>query len=145
MPIIAVAERTHFRFKTVKSDGLMLYSHGFQGDIFVVQIAKSRLLLTIGLGENKMRVVRCGSALDDGMWHSLSIVREERRLEVRLDGVSQLVTLEYGYHKMNLDSAYYVGGIDNPQKPFVIVSPKLGKQARPDPFPKWRALRLKGL
>ena len=122
MPIIAVEDRTHFRFKTVKSEGLMLYSHGFQGDIFVIQMVKSRLLLSIGLGENKMKVIKCGSALDDGLWHSMSIVREERRVEVRLDGVSQMVVLENGYYKMNLDDAYFVGGIDHLQRPFVVVS-----------------------
>jgi Laminin G domain len=120
-PIISVEDRLHFRFKTIHSDGLLVYSHGFQGDVFVVQFVKSQLLVTIGLGGGRTEIIKCGSAVDDGIWHSLSIARSERRLETWLDGVAQVTELENGYYKMNLEGEFFIGGMNYLRKPFVMV------------------------
>ncbi|OWA52159.1 putative Neurexin-4 [Hypsibius exemplaris] len=118
-PIISVVDRLHFRFKTIESEGLLIYSHGYQGDIFAVQLVRSSLILTIGLGGGKNTIVKLGSAVDDGVWHSVSIAREEYQLEAWLDGVPQVTEMEHGYFRINLERELFIGGMLNLQQPFV--------------------------
>ena len=120
-PVIATEDRLHFRFKTIQSDGLIIYSHGFQGDIFVVQLLNSILLVTVGLGGGRATTVRAGSAADDGVWHAVSVARMEYRLEVWYDGVAQVLDLEHGYYKLNLEQELFVGGMLHLRKPFIKV------------------------
>ena len=39
-----------FRLRTTEADGVIIYSHGTQGDFFALQIVKNRMLLNINLG-----------------------------------------------------------------------------------------------
>ena len=44
-------DKIQFRFRTDRADGVLLYSHGAQGDIFAVQLVKDKLQLLVDLGQ----------------------------------------------------------------------------------------------
>lgn len=102
-PITASEDRMHFRFRTVRPNGLLVYSRGSQGDILIVQLLKSRLYFTIGLGGGITDTLWGGAALDDGLWHSVRILRDERQVQLLVDRITQSKVLSGGYYKLNLE------------------------------------------
>ncbi|XP_055330929.1 neurexin-4-like [Paramacrobiotus metropolitanus] len=115
-PIAAVEDSLHFRFKTVQPDGLLVFSEGSQGDILLLQLVRSRLYLTMGLGGGYRDTLPGGSALDDGLWHTVRVIRDEKHLKFIVDNILQTQILSGGYYKLNLENQIFIGGMDNLRK-----------------------------
>ncbi|XKL68715.1 hypothetical protein PGB90_006484 [Kerria lacca] len=120
-PIISTSDSIAFRLKTNVANGLILYSRGSQGDYFALQLRDNRLVLNIDLGSGLMTSLSVGSLLDDNIWHDVVVTRNYREILFSVDRVSIAGTIRGEYMTLNLNNAFYIGGIQNRQEGMIVT------------------------
>ncbi|XP_043205500.1 neurexin-4-like [Amphibalanus amphitrite] len=114
-------DRFNFRFRTAHPNGVLMYSHGAQGDIFAIQLVENKLRLDIDLGSRQMTTLSVGSLLDDHLWHDVKVERTERMVNLSVDRVEVAREVNGVFRKLDLNAKFYLGGVPYIQKG--IVSP----------------------
>jgi len=110
-PVTSLREFFHFRFKTSKENGILIYSRGTQGDYLAIQLVENRLLLNINLGGRLETSMALGSMLDDNTFHEVIISREKRDIILSVDRVRIRDKICGEFLKLNLDRTFYIGGV----------------------------------
>ena len=118
--ITSLREIFHFRFKTNKENGILLYSRGTQGDYLAIQLVESRLLLSINLGGKLETSMALGSLLDDNTFHDVIISREKRDIVMSVDRVKIRDKICGDFLKLNLDRQLYIGGVPTLEDGLVV-------------------------
>ncbi|XP_063906965.1 neurexin-4 isoform X1 [Zophobas morio] len=120
-PISASRESIRFRFKTAVANGVVLYSRGTQGDYIALELRENRLLLKIDLGSGVVTSLCVGSLLDDNIWHDVVISRNRRDILFSVDRVVVQDRIKGEFNRLNLNRAFYVGGVPNIQEGLEVV------------------------
>ncbi|XP_058793266.1 neurexin-4 [Phymastichus coffea] len=110
-----------FRFKTNNADGVIMYSRGSQGDFFALQLRENRMLLNINLGSGIMTSLSVGSLLDDNMWHDVVFSRNRKDIAFSVDRVLINGRVKGEFYRLDLNRAFYVGGVPNKQEGLVVT------------------------
>ncbi|XP_058456161.1 neurexin-4 isoform X2 [Malaya genurostris] len=119
-PIAAARETIRFRFKTAHANGVLLYSRGTQGDYYALQIKNNRMVLNLDLGSRIMTSLSVGSLLDDNIWHDVVISRNRRDIMFSVDRVIVETRIKGEFDKLNLNRAFYIGGVPNMQEGQIV-------------------------
>ena len=119
-PITSRRDSIQFRFRTNRADGVLLYSHGSQGDILALQLINNRMLLNIDLGSGLMTSLSVGSLLDDNLWHDVRIFRNKREVVFTVDRVMIREKVKGDYAQLDLNRNLYIGGVPNFQEGLVV-------------------------
>ncbi|XP_012266909.1 neurexin-4 isoform X2 [Athalia rosae] len=119
-PIETDRHSLRFRFKTNNADGVLVYSRGTQGDFIALQLRDNRMLLNIDLGSGVMTSLSVGSLLDDNMWHDVVISRNRRTISFSVDRVLIKGRIKGEFHRLDLNRAFYIGGVPNKQDGLVV-------------------------
>ncbi|KAL0832456.1 hypothetical protein ABMA28_000688 [Loxostege sticticalis] len=119
-PISASREVVRFRFKTSTASGALLYSRGTQGDYIALQLRDNRLVLNIDLGSGVPTSMSVGSLLDDNIWHDVVISRNRREVLFSVDRVVVQDRIKGEFSRLNLNRAFYIGGVPNSQEGLVV-------------------------
>ncbi|CAB3222790.1 unnamed protein product [Arctia plantaginis] len=119
-PISASREVIRFRFKTSTASGALMYSRGTQGDYFALQLRDNRLVLNIDLGSGTLTSLSVGSLLDDNIWHDVVISRNRREVLFSVDRVIVHERIKGEFSRLNLNRAFYIGGVPNFQEGLVV-------------------------
>lgn len=109
-----------FRFKSNNADGVLMYSRGTQGDFFALQVRDNRMLLNIDLGSGIMTSFSVGSLLDDNMWHDVIFFRNKKNVDLSVDRVSINGRIKGEFHRLDLNRAFYIGGVPHKQEGLVV-------------------------
>ncbi|XP_037077465.1 LOW QUALITY PROTEIN: neurexin-4-like [Pollicipes pollicipes] len=104
-------DRIQFRFRTSDPNGVLMYSHGAQGDMLAVQLVENKLRLNIDLGARQMTTLSVGSLLDDHLWHDVRIERTERMVNLTVDRVEVAREVNGVFRKLDLNDKLYLGGV----------------------------------
>ncbi|KAJ3619660.1 hypothetical protein MTP99_005324 [Tenebrio molitor] len=120
-PVSASRESIRFRFKTAVASGVVLYSRGTQGDYIALELRDNRLLLKIDLGSGIVTSLCVGSLLDDNIWHDVVISRNRRDILFSVDRVVVQDKIKGEFNRLNLNRAFYVGGVPNIQEGLEVV------------------------
>ncbi|XP_063893286.1 neurexin-4 isoform X2 [Helicoverpa armigera] len=119
-PISASREVIRFRFKTSTASGALMYSRGTQGDYLALQLRDNRLVLNIDLGSGTSTSLSVGSLLDDNIWHDVVISRNRRSVIFSVDRVIVQDRIKGEFSRLNLNRAFYIGGVPNFQEGLVV-------------------------
>ncbi|XP_073942606.1 neurexin-4 isoform X2 [Choristoneura fumiferana] len=119
-PISASRETIRFRFKTSTASGALLYSRGTQGDYLALQLRDNRLVYNIDLGSGTATSLSVGSLLDDNMWHDVLLSRTRREVIFSVDRVIVRGRVKGEFSRLNLNRAFYIGGVPNFQDGLVV-------------------------
>ncbi|CAF4816376.1 unnamed protein product [Pieris macdunnoughi] len=119
-PVSASRETVRFRFKTSVASGALLYSRGTQGDYLALQLRDNRLVLNIDLGSGLLTSLSVGSLLDDNIWHDVVISRNRRDIIFSVDRVVVQGRIRGEFSRLNLNRAFYIGGVPNFQDGLVV-------------------------
>ncbi|XP_041970280.1 neurexin-4 isoform X2 [Aricia agestis] len=119
-PISASREVMRFRFKTSVASGALMYSRGTQTDYIALQLRDNRLVLNIDLGSGVSTSLSVGSLLDDNIWHDVVISRNRRDLIFSVDRVVVRGRIKGEFSRLNLNRAFYIGGVPNSQEGLVV-------------------------
>ncbi|XP_011301961.1 neurexin-4 isoform X1 [Fopius arisanus] len=120
-PIESDRHSIRFRFKTNNADGVLLYSRGSQGDFIAVQLRDNRMLLNMDLGSGLTTSLSIGSLLDDNMWHDVLISRNRKNIAFSVDRVIVNGRIKGKFHRLDLNRAFYIGGVPNIQQGLVVT------------------------
>ena len=119
-PVASLRDTVRFRFKTNHQNGVLLYSHGSQGDYMALQLVENRLLLNLNLGHKEETSMALGSLLDDNLFHEIMISRERRDVILSVDRVRIRDRIKGDFHKLNLDRHLYIGGVPHVEEGLVV-------------------------
>lgn len=120
-PIASLQDSIKFRFKTSFANGIILYSRGTQGDYIALQLKDNRMVLNVDLGSGIMTTLSVGSLLDDNVWHDVVLSRIRRDIVLSVDRVVVQGRVKGEFSKLNLNRAFYVGGVPNIQEGIVVL------------------------
>ncbi|CAM9632557.1 unnamed protein product [Lampetra planeri] len=110
------------RFKTAAADGVLLHGEGQQGDFLTLAVHRARLQLHLNLGSRQQRAptghtsVTVGTLLDDQHWHSVSLHRHGRHVNLTLDGHTRHLRTNGDFDYLDLDYQLSFGGLSTPGK-----------------------------
>ncbi|XP_006860215.1 PREDICTED: contactin-associated protein-like 4 [Chrysochloris asiatica] len=110
------------KFKTMKSDGILLHRDGQHGDHLTLELRRGRLFLLINSGEAKLPSsqslvnLSLGSLLDDQHWHSVLIQHLGKQVNFTVDGHSHRFQMQGELTYLDLDYEISFGGISAPEK-----------------------------
>lgn len=62
-----------------------------------------------------------GSLLDDNIWHDVVISRNRRDLVFSVDRVVTRARLKGEFSRLNLNRAFYIGGVPNKQEGIIVT------------------------
>ncbi|XP_063769779.1 contactin-associated protein-like 4 [Pseudophryne corroboree] len=105
------------KFKTMQSDGVLLYGEGQNGDHIALELVKGRLCLIIHLGNLQFHTakphvnVSLGSLLDDQQWHSTVIERFGRQVNFTVDRHVHNFFMKGDISYLDIDYELSFGGI----------------------------------
>lgn len=120
-PLETERHSLRFRFKTNNADGVVMYSRGSQGDFFALQVRENRMLLNINLGSGIMTSLSVGSLLDDNMWHDVVFSRNRKDIAFSVDRVLINGRVKGEFYRLDLNRAFYIGGVPNRQDGLVVT------------------------
>ncbi|XP_065217760.1 neurexin-4 isoform X3 [Planococcus citri] len=120
LPIVSTRDSVGFRMKTNAANGIILYSRGTQRDYLALQLRDNRLVLNIDLGSGLMTSLSVGSLLDDNIWHDVMFSRVYKDIVFTVDRVSVKGTIKDEYATLNLNNAFYIGGVPNKQEGMIV-------------------------
>ncbi|XP_062610815.1 neurexin-1-like [Saccostrea cucullata] len=104
-----------FQFKTVESDGLLMYNGGQGQDFIAVELQDGYLHLLFNMGGGSQRVVvNTQQRLNDNQWHLVSIQRPGlEQMQIRVDDEHPTISDLSGSTSVHLDLTgnLYVGGV----------------------------------
>ncbi|XP_074114384.1 neurexin-4 isoform X3 [Cotesia typhae] len=110
-----------FRFKTNHADGVIAYSRGTQGDYIAVEMRDNKMHMNIDLGSGIPTSLSVGSLLDDNMWHDVQIFRNRRDISFSVDRVVVKGRVKGDFHRLDLNRAFYIGGVPNKQEGLTVT------------------------
>ncbi|MBN3281095.1 CNTP2 protein, partial [Polyodon spathula] len=111
------------KFKTSESEGVIFQGEGQQGDYITLELKKAKLVLQLNLGSNQYdsifghTSVMTGSLLDDHHWHSVTIERYGRNINLTLDRHVQHFRTNGDFDHLDLDYEISFGGMPFSGKP----------------------------
>uniref|UniRef100_A0A4W3IIV9 Contactin-associated protein-like 2 n=1 Tax=Callorhinchus milii TaxID=7868 RepID=A0A4W3IIV9_CALMI len=111
------------KFKTSENEGVIFHGEGQQGDYITLEIKKAKLVLHVNLGSNQFRSINghtsvtTGSLLDDHHWHSVTIERYGRNINLTLDRETQHFRTNGEFDHLDLDYELSFGGMPFSGKP----------------------------
>jgi leucine-rich repeat transmembrane neuronal protein 1/2 len=104
-----------FQFKTVESDGVLLYNGGQGQDFIAIEMQDGYLHLLFNMGGGAERVVvNTQQRLNDNKWHLVSVQRPGlEQMQIRVDDEHPTISDLSGSTSMHLDliGDLYVGGV----------------------------------
>ncbi|KAL3309815.1 hypothetical protein Ciccas_011634, partial [Cichlidogyrus casuarinus] len=112
-------DHIRFRFRTQKTNGLILYGGDSQGDYFTVEVYQARLRVNVNLGglsTSNIKIdnsIECGSLLDDDQWHEVLIIRDQKNINITVDWVTTWRNLSSVFVQMNMNRNLSLGGLPN--------------------------------
>ncbi|XP_023369886.1 contactin-associated protein-like 4 isoform X5 [Otolemur garnettii] len=110
------------KFKTVRSDGILLHREGPSGDHITLQLRGGKLFLLINSGEAKLTSIpvlvnlTLGSLLDDQHWHSVLIQRLGKQVNFTVDEHRRHFHAQGEFNYLDLGYEISFGGIPAPGK-----------------------------
>lgn len=119
-PLNTIQHSLRFRFKTNNADGILMYSRGSQGDFFALQVQDNKMLLNIDLGSGIMTSLSVGSLLDDNTWHDVIFSRNRKAIDFSVDRVFINGRIKGEFYRLDLNRAFYIGGVPNKQEGLVV-------------------------
>ncbi|XP_041663114.1 contactin-associated protein-like 5 [Cheilinus undulatus] len=111
------------RFKSRQAEGVLVHGEGQRGDHLTLELHKGKLSLYLHLDDTRLRfssslaAVTLGSLLDDQFWHSVTVERFNRQVNVSLDSHTQHFTTRGQGKSLEVDYELSFGGIPLPGKP----------------------------
>ncbi|XP_069790937.1 contactin-associated protein-like 5 isoform X13 [Narcine bancroftii] len=120
--ITTVKDAISLKFKTMRSDGMVLHGEGHQGDYITLELKKSKLSLEINLGDRTLQAgsehtsIRLGSLLDDQHWHYVAVERNKKQVNFTVDADTQQIQTKGEFDFLDLDYELSIGGIPIPGK-----------------------------
>ncbi|XP_056022330.1 neurexin-1a-like isoform X4 [Ostrea edulis] len=104
-----------FQFKTVESDGVLLYNGGQGQDFIAIEMQDGYLHLLFNMGGGSQRVVvNTQQRLNNNKWHLVSVQRPGlEQMQIRVDDEHPTISDLTGSTSMHLDliGSLYVGGV----------------------------------
>lgn len=98
-------EVIRFRFKTSRSNGLILYSKGTQKDVLLLKLENNKLVLNLKLGKDETtNVIMAGSLLDNNLWRDVMISRRFHDLFFTVDRVLVKYKLKSDFPRLDLNN-----------------------------------------
>nr|XP_033818820.1 contactin-associated protein-like 4 [Geotrypetes seraphini] len=118
----SVKDLISLKFKTMQSDGILLYGEGQNGARITLELLRGKLFLLLNLGNpnlqspNSQTNITLGSLLDDQHWHSVLIERFNKQVNFTVDKHTYhfLANGESSY--LDIDYELSFGGIPVPGK-----------------------------
>ncbi|XP_026721970.1 contactin-associated protein-like 4 [Athene cunicularia] len=110
------------KFKTMRSDGILLHREGQNGDHITLELIKGKLSLLINLGDTKTHPsnaqinITLGSLLDDQHWHSVLIEHFNNQVNFTVDKHTHHFHAKGEFSYLDLDYELSFGGIPVPGK-----------------------------
>ncbi|XP_033843286.1 contactin-associated protein-like 5 [Periophthalmus magnuspinnatus] len=115
------------RFKSQRSEGVLLHGEGQRGDYITLELHRGRLDLYLSLddsgggrqrsGVNRLVAVTVGSLLDDQHWHGVLIERFNKQVNLSVDAHTHHFTTRGDGQSLEVDYELSFGGIPLPGKP----------------------------
>uniref|UniRef100_A0A8D0GL09 Contactin associated protein family member 4 n=1 Tax=Sphenodon punctatus TaxID=8508 RepID=A0A8D0GL09_SPHPU len=108
--ISALKDVISLKFKTIQSDGILLYREGQNGDHIMLELVRGKLSLLITLGDAKMHSanaqinITLGSLLDDQHWHSVLIEHFNNQVNFTVDKHTHHFHAKGEFNYLDLDS-----------------------------------------
>ena len=117
-PINSYQNLVRLKFKTTRSNGVILYANSIQNnDYYLVELKNGIIHLVIDLGStsesNGAISIECGSLLDDYEWHDLEIRHSFDLIRATVDQIVCSARNTGLFSCLNIDSRIYVGGVVN--------------------------------
>ncbi|NXL92298.1 CNTP5 protein, partial [Alectura lathami] len=109
------------KFKTMQSDGILLYRAGKNGDHITLELLKGKLSLLINLGDKTRSSsaeinITLGSLLDDQHWHSVLIEHFNNQVNFTVDKHTRHFRAKGEFDYLDLEYELSFGGIPVPGK-----------------------------
>ncbi|XP_057567732.1 contactin-associated protein-like 4 isoform X5 [Hippopotamus amphibius kiboko] len=117
-----IKDTISLKFKTMRSDGILLHREGQNGDHITLELRRGKLFLLINSGEAKLPSTRgpvslsLGSLLDDQHWHSVLVQRLGKRVNFTVDEHRHRFHAQGEFSYLHLDHEISFGGIPAPGK-----------------------------
>ncbi|XP_060909538.1 contactin-associated protein-like 5 [Labrus mixtus] len=111
------------RFKSRQAEGVLLHGEGQRGDYITLELHRGKLALYLNLDDTRLRfsssrvAVTLGSLLDDQHWHSVTIERFNKQVNLSVDTHTQHFTTRGEGDSLEVDYELSFGGIPLPGKP----------------------------
>jgi len=126
------------QFRTLLSNGLMLFAFGGTGTWFILQLRDGSLLWSISINGKPDFCTFDLISLCDGRWHVAQLVREGTQMKLTIDRNRTLSSVSFGgdpyerAERIVLSSYLYVGGIpDDDEASTFIRSNQLQQAIQP--------------
>ena len=110
-----------FKFKTHNPSGLLLYSdnsetkNSINENFIAIKLNYRKIEITIQMGGEdylSKKKEEIGENLDDLEWHTIEVLRDNRKTTVTLDSIESVVIENKGeVQELELNSGVYFGGI----------------------------------
>nr|XP_004659657.1 contactin-associated protein-like 4 isoform X1 [Jaculus jaculus] len=110
------------KFKTMQSDGILLYRTGSNGEHTMLELRRGKLFLLINSGEARLLStptlinLTLGSLLDDQHWHSVLIQRLGKQVNFTVDEHRRHFHTQGEMNYLDLNNEISFGGIPAPEK-----------------------------
>jgi leucine-rich repeat transmembrane neuronal protein 1/2 len=105
----------YFQFKTLESDGLILYNAGKNQDFIAIELINGHLNYVFNMGDGP-RTVKSNTrtTLNDNRWHAITIGRPSiRHHTLMVDDMLATVASSGSNVHLDLDGILYLGGVRN--------------------------------
>ncbi|XP_057567733.1 contactin-associated protein-like 4 isoform X6 [Hippopotamus amphibius kiboko] len=127
-----IKDTISLKFKTMRSDGILLHREGQNGDHITLELRRGKLFLLINSGEAKLPSTRgpvslsLGSLLDDQHWHSVLVQRLGKRVNFTVDEHRHRFHAQGEFSYLHLDHEGNVSfSCSQPQSvPVTFLSPR---------------------
>lgn len=108
-----IVDRSEFslEFRTSSPNGVIFYVSEYQKDFMALYMLDGLVKYDFNCGSGIARISSV-RRYDDGQWHKVSFVRDERRGNLIVDGAdNQTATAEGNSRSLNVLGPFYVGGL----------------------------------
>ncbi|XP_042350585.1 contactin-associated protein-like 5 [Plectropomus leopardus] len=115
------------RFKSHQAEGVLLHGEGQRGDYITLELHRGKLALYLNLDDTRVRfsssrvAVTVGSLLDDQHWHSVTIERFNKQVNLTVDSHTQHFQTKGEGDTLEVDYELSFGGIPLPGKPGIFL------------------------
>ncbi|NXW51928.1 CNTP3 protein, partial [Nyctiprogne leucopyga] len=109
----ALKDVISLKFKTMKSDGILLHREGQNGDHITLELIKGKLSLLINLGDTRTHPsnaqvnITLGSLLDDQHWHSVRVEHFNNHVNFTVDKHTHHFHAKGEFNYLDLDYEVY--------------------------------------
>lgn len=102
-----------FYFKTLESNGLLLYNGGKKQDFIALELVNGHVHYVFNLGDGVITMKdKIKVPLNDNRWHSVSVRRPAPKVHtLTVDDILEVFTTSGSVLTFELDSILYIGGV----------------------------------